>query len=100
MPDLSRTYWDACVFLSYVNGMPERLSHLDALLAKSSKDFQIVTSVMSIVEVAFGKVEQDGKALDPEIDRKIAALWTGPAVQLVEFFPLIAHEARELLILY
>jgi predicted nucleic acid-binding protein len=98
MPELRRVYWDACVFLSYINGSPpERLPHLDALLAKSGKEFQVVTSVLSVIEVAFGKAEQDGNALDPEIDKKITGLWTGSAVHLIEFFPLVAHEARELI---
>ncbi len=97
MPDLPRVYWDACVFLSYVNGIPERLSHLDPMLAKSGKAHQLVTSTMSVVEVAFAKVEQDNKALDADTDRKISGLWAGPAVILVEFFPLIAMEARQMI---
>lgn len=63
-------YWDADVFLSYVNGTPDRLPHLDAFLEKSGKDIQLITSTISIVEVAFAKAEQDGKALDEAIEKK------------------------------
>lgn len=35
-----------------------------------------MTSALSIVEVAFGKIEQDDRALDPAVERKIDALWS------------------------
>lgn len=98
MPELPFLYWDSCVFLSYVNGDAERLPHLDAFLNKSGVEFQIITSVLSIVEVAFGKVEQDGKTLDAEVEKKIAALWEPPApIQVSELYALIAQEARTLM---
>ena len=91
-------YWDANVFLSYINGDPERLSHIDAFLEKSGKDILIYTSTFSIVEVAFGKAEQDGKALDVETEKKINSLWMpGSPVGLVEFHALIAEEAKKLM---
>lgn len=98
MPELPIVYWDANVFLSYINGVADRLPDIDALLAKSGAEFQIVTSALSIVEVAFGKIEQDGRALDEETERKIDALWEPPSpIQLAEFYPLLAHEARALI---
>lgn len=99
MPDdLPRLYWDANVFLSYINGIPTRLPDLDALLERSGTDSQIITSVISIVEVAFGKAEQDGGALDPDVERKIDALWTADSpIRLVEFYPHIAHGAKALM---
>ncbi len=98
MPDdLPRLYWDANTFLSYINGIPARLPDLDALLERSGRDFQIITSVISIVEVAFGKAEQDGGVLDPDIERKIDVLWTPDSpIRLVEFYPHIAHGAKPL----
>ena len=63
-------YWDSCALLSYINGIQDRLPHLEALLQNSgrtnakSNPFQLVTSTTTIVEVAFGKVEQDGTLLD------------------------------------
>lgn len=98
MPELPIVYWDANVFLSYINGDVDRLPDIDALLAKSGVEFQIVTSALSIVEVAFGKIEQDGRALDEETEAKINALWEPPSpIQLAEFYPLLAHEARALI---
>jgi predicted nucleic acid-binding protein len=92
-------YWDADVFLSYINGMVDRLPHLDSFLAKSGKDIQIVTSTISVVEVAFAKAEQDGQALDAVIEQKINLLWipqTSP-VKLIEFHQQIATGAKDLM---
>lgn len=98
MPDLSFVYWDANVFLSYINGDAARLPDIDSLLAQSGSDFQIITSALSVVEVAFAKIEQDGRALDDATERKIDALWEPASpVQLVEFYPLLANEARALI---
>lgn len=89
---------DACVFLSYINGTAERLPHIEALLEKSDTDFQIITSSISVVEVAFGKAEQDGKALSQEIEEQINTLWSPESpIRLVEFHPVIADGAKTLL---
>lgn len=98
MPELPLVYWDANVLLSYINGDAARLPDIDALLAKGGVEFQIVTSALSIVEVAYGKIEQDGRALDEETERRINALWEPPSpISLAEFYPLLAHEARALI---
>jgi predicted nucleic acid-binding protein len=101
MPDAPRMiYWDACIFLDYIAGSAEWLPILDSLLDQASRigDIVIVTSTVSIVEVAFAKAERDGKALDDSVLAAIDALWADrSAVQLVEFDQLIAREARRLL---
>jgi len=57
-----------------------------------------VTSVLSIVEVAFAKYEQDAKALDAATEAKISKLWEpGSPVQLVEFYELLARDAQKLI---
>lgn len=97
--ETTRVYWDSCVFLSYVNGTADRLNDINAFLERASNgEIEVLTSTISIVEVAFAKVEQDRKALDPEIDEKIATLWApGSGVKLVEFYALIADEAKALM---
>lgn len=96
-----RCYWDACVFLSYINKYPDRIADLDALLAEAAKpngELEIVTSVVSIVEVAFGIQEQTKKALDTTTEARIDQLWTASeVVRLVEFHEAIAREARGLM---
>ena len=89
-------YWDACVPLSYINGIVDRLPHIQGLLADST--IQLVTSILSITEVSFAKAEQDGKALSPETEQAINSLWeTGSPIETVEFYGLIAEEAKGLM---
>ncbi len=95
-----RIYWDSCVFLHYIEGTPEWLPVLDALLeeASESNELVIVTSSVSITEVAFAKIEKDGKALDSKVEAAIDSLWSDrAAVKLVEYNEIIAREARSLL---
>ena len=64
MPDTA-IYWDANVFLSYVNGMPEHLPTLDTLLEGSaSGNIKIYTSTLSVAEVAFATSEREQRTLD------------------------------------
>lgn len=100
MPDARRTvYWDSCVFLDYINGIPEKLPILDSLIDRAGPrgDIEIVTSTLSIAEVAFGRLDQSGTNLDPSIEAKIDALWTDSIVKQVEFHKGIAFEARDLI---
>jgi predicted nucleic acid-binding protein len=93
-----KIYWDACVPLSYINGMPDRVQHIEPMMEKSGTDFQIITSVLSITEVAFAKMEQDKKVLEPEIERRIKLLWeAGSPIKIVEFYELIAFRAQRLI---
>ncbi|MBI2867754.1 MAG: type II toxin-antitoxin system VapC family toxin [Chloroflexi bacterium] len=100
MPSVKRPiYWDANVWLCYINGDPDRLPILDALLADSgSKNgaIEIITSALSQVEVAFGKAEQDKKALDTETERQIDALWADRStLKVAEYHDRIGKEARQ-----
>lgn len=99
MPEVPRVYWDACVFLSYVNGLPDRLPDIDALLAEARRgEIDILTSTISMVEVAFGRVEQDQTALSTEVEAKINRLWEPQSpVKMVEFHRLIAEDAQRLM---
>ncbi len=92
-------YWDASVFLSYVNGEPERLPTIDTLLEESRNgDFTIVTSTLSITEVAFAEMEKTRKVLDSDVERAIDALFHDrEVVTLIEFHEVIAREARRLM---
>lgn len=94
-----RIYWDADVWLSYVNEIPERLPTLDGLLADSASSngtIELYTSALSQVEVAFGRMEQDKQALDPKIEEKIDKLWADRnAVKLVEYHDSIGIKARQ-----
>ncbi|MBF8267226.1 MAG: Type toxin-antitoxin system VapC family toxin [Dehalococcoidia bacterium] len=101
MPDTrSRVYWDADVFLSYINQILERMPILDTLLNQSSSPtlpFKIVTSTYSMVEVAFGAQEQVQGVLSTQTEEDIDSLWDPATVQLIEFHPGVAVEARRLM---
>jgi predicted nucleic acid-binding protein len=99
MPSVRRRiYCDANVFLSYVNELPGRVGDIDAMFAEAQRgEIQIITSTLTVAEVAFATVEQDAKATDPAIQARIDALWElGSPFQLVDFHLLIAEKARDL----
>lgn len=81
-------YWDANVFLSYLNAIPERVPVLEAILeaVEASKTERIVTSVISKVEVAWIAQEKLNRALDRNEETRIDALWGNEEViALVDF---------------
>lgn len=100
MPDEPpRIYWDACVLLSYINGIAGRLPTIEELLRQSrAEKVMLLTSVLSHVEVAFATFEREQGALDQEVEGQIADLWRpGSPVTAVEFYELIADRARGLM---
>lgn len=101
LPEPRRYYWDSCVFLSYINGVPDRLPTIDVLLAESAnpdEEREIVTSTYTITEVAFALHEKAQAALDSAAEDKIDSLWTDRyAVKLIDFHEGIARDARTLI---
>ena len=96
-----KIYWESCCWLSYINGIEERYPILDALLADSTSNNGIITiytSSLSQVEVAFGQIEQDNHALDPNIEEAIDQLWANrDTVKLIDYYEGIGKEARLLM---
>lgn len=92
-------YWDACVFLSYLNGMAQRVPVIDDFFLRARKEnCKIVTSTWSITEVAFEATENGSHVLDPQIERRIDAFWADRrAIKLVEVHELLQREARRLM---
>lgn len=97
--DAACVYWDACVALSYINADSERLPVLEELLAEARRgEAKIVTSTLSVVEVAFAAEEQRHQAPDSATEAQIDALWTpGSVITLAEFHFGIASRARTLM---
>lgn len=94
-------YWDACCFLSYVNGIADRLPVLEALLSASvgeSGGIRIFTSALSKVEVSYAASELKRRALDPTVEQSIENLWSDPdATVIVEYHDGIGDYARALI---
>ncbi len=100
MPEqLRRVYWDACVFLSYVDEDPDRVQDIQTLLDEARRgEIEIVTSTASIVEVAFGAAERSRSVLSADTEAKINRLWEPASpVNMVEFHTLIAEAAQKLM---
>jgi predicted nucleic acid-binding protein len=101
MPDRKRVYWDACVFLRYVNDDKDSAPTIDQILQQAEKlnsGIQIVTSIISLTEVS-GGIEYQGRVLlTQEIEDRVNKLWEDRrTINLVEYFELIALEARSLI---
>lgn len=90
-------YWDACVFLSYINGWEDRVPVLDSILGDSlSGKIDIFTSVLSLSEVAFAQTEKDqGKTADDILEAIDDLFGDRAVVTLVEFHELTGKRARE-----
>jgi predicted nucleic acid-binding protein len=93
------SYWDSCVFLAWVKEEPGRVGHVDALMDEETAGrLKIITSVLSITEVALAAAGKDPNALNADFLKKIDALWLPPSpVTLAEFHRLIAADARDLI---
>lgn len=92
-----RYYFDACVFLSVIEGVTDRIPPIAALLEDcDNAGCEIFTSELSIAEVAFAQAERSGRALDRAIEQRIDGMWE-PPIQLVEVHQLIALDAKSLM---
>ena len=66
MPGEQRVYWDACVPLAYINAIQDRVAVIDELLRRArAGEFELLTSVLSRVEVACAASEKEQGELDP-----------------------------------
>ncbi len=92
-------YWDAGVFTEYIEDNPSVAPLIDLLLADArSGEIEIVTSVVSIAEVAYANAERLAGTLSLDVEQKIDGLWVvGGPVRTVEVYPLIATRARHLI---
>jgi predicted nucleic acid-binding protein len=100
MPSNVRTvYWDACVFLEYLQGTDAWMPALEAMLdeASSGNSLVIYTSTASITEVAYIEEEKAAGTLDQAVADGIEALWNDRfAIRLVEFNEIIAIDSRSI----
>lgn len=97
--DLPVHYWDANVFLSLINEYEERAPDIEEMLNQAAQDkLRIITSTVTVAEVAHAAHEGVSGVLDTETESRINALWDPPSpVKLVEFHRGIAETARGLM---
>jgi predicted nucleic acid-binding protein len=93
-----RIYFDACVFLAFVGNEEGRADTVQALLDEARRgEIEIVTSVLSIAEVAFGAHERD-HGLTEAGEEAIEQLWTPASpVTLVDVSQAVARNARNII---
>jgi predicted nucleic acid-binding protein len=90
---LRRIYFDACVLLAYIGNEAGRADIVQALL----DEIEILTSVLSITEVAYGAQERDD-GLTAEGEAAIDTLWTPASpITLVDISQTLAREARSII---
>jgi predicted nucleic acid-binding protein len=77
MPNKICLYWDSNVFLSHLNGVPERIKTIRDLIQEIEENESscILTSSESIVEVAHVLDEKMNGRLDPRVEEAIDAMW-------------------------
>lgn len=94
-----RYYWDACVFIDYLEKTPGRIDDIAAVLEEVLRNSSsvIYTSALSIVEVSFLSTEKSSRIIEPAILTKIDRMWNAQPFQIVEFNPIIARLARDLI---
>ncbi len=91
-------YWDASVLLAWVKGEDDRVAIVQGLLDDAMNGrIEILTSMVSIVEVSNGVTQASGRR-DFDLEAKIDSLWRPPyQIQLVEFYRSIANRSRDLM---
>lgn len=96
--DPRRIYFDANVFLAYVGNEEGRADTVKALLDEARRsEIEIVTSVLSIAEVAYGAHERD-HGLTEAGEEAIDQLWTPASpVTLVDVSQAVTRNARTLI---
>lgn len=100
MPKIDYIYCDSNIFLRYFNAYPASIDLIEQLFEEVSKDNSklIVTSTLSIVEVAHLAIEKEKWRTLPNIEEKLDLLWRDTSlVKFVEFQEFIARKARRLM---
>ena len=94
--DVRRIYWDANNFIYGLDPESNRARVLAGYLSRSaSGELEIVTSNLTIAEVAFSPTEYQARALDSVVAEDIRALLTDPQrVQVIPLTNAIAFDAQ------
>lgn len=96
---ITYTYWDSCVFLSYVAKIPDRIEMLDAVLeeVREDRERKLIASAFAIAEVAFASGHGSPTRRPTDEEARIDELWEAPFIELVEVNRFILYQARTLM---
>lgn len=92
-------YWDASVFIAWLQNEPNRADKIKQHLDEFPQDgLMLVASAVSIVEVAFTAQERVSEAnISPQNVALIEGVWQDPRILLVEASAPILRSARNLI---
>lgn len=91
-------YWDSCCFLSYLSGDSSRSVLRTLMEDAKAGGILLVTSAISIAEVAYLAPEGRGRPLDQATEAEIESMWRSiQAIRIVETHAGIGRRARDLL---
>jgi len=93
------TYWDASVFLAYLNNEPGRADIIEVLLDQiaRSRTKRLVTSALTVVEVVTAANTASPQRLTTFQEERIDELLTAPYLSLVETSLALYYDARVLM---
>jgi predicted nucleic acid-binding protein len=97
---LKYLYGDSNIFISYFNEHPERVAVLEQLFEETEKspDRKIVTSVLTLTEVAHFAFEKKDRQIDDLQEEKLDKFWNARSlIEFVEVNEVIARSARKLM---
>jgi predicted nucleic acid-binding protein len=93
----SPVYWDANLFLAYLEKTPDQFASIAARLAQTQRHaIPIYTAAVSVTEVAFFGAERTRGVLDPMIPDRLAALWDDALIRVIDVTFPVALAARDL----
>lgn len=90
-------YWDANVFIDYVQEMPERINDISSVIAeiRSIPGSRIYTSIFSTIEVAHVAYERERERLDAKAEERLDRMWADRSlITVVEMNPEVARTSR------
>jgi predicted nucleic acid-binding protein len=96
---LPRIYWDANCCIAYFQKEPAHFATVETLLheANVAKTIQIVTSVLSIMEVTFTEMERKSGVLSAAEQAILDRFWSGSGgILLVDFNESVGRHARDI----
>ncbi len=96
--DQIRVYADACVFIAFVGNEEGRADIVQAVLDDArNRRIELLTSVLSIAEVAFAANDSTG-VVSPEDEQAIDQLWVPASpITLVDVSETVTRTARSLI---
>lgn len=100
MPETRYLYVDSNVFISYFNNHSGRATIIEQLFdeVERSPDRKLITSALTIVEVANLAIEKARNKLIPDFEQRLDDLWQNRAlIEFVDFHEILARQARTLM---